>query len=174
MSQVMKSLIIDNFFDNVSYVIDEINKLEFYSVKQFNNKFNENQTWPGTRTEILPRVNTKLSEYIIQQFFTKAKNFLNPQDLSVEMYAHKRDKKYLKKDWIHNDVPVADYTCLIYISKTNLKSGTKFYNIKKKVILDVAFFQNRCLMFDARYLHKAYGHHDGRTNIILSFRKTEG
>jgi hypothetical protein len=166
----MKSLIIDNFFDDFSYVYNEINKLKFYSLKQFNSKFNQNQTWPGKRTEILPRVNAKLSEYIVQQFFRKAKNFFNPGDLNIEMYAHKRDKKDSKKDWIHDDVAVSDYTCLIYISKTNLKSGTKFYDNRKKVILDVGFFQNRCLIFDSRYLHQAYGHHDGRTNVILSFK----
>jgi len=166
----MKSLIVDNFFDDFSYIYNEINKLKFYSLKQFNSKFNSSQTWPGTRTEILPKVNLKLSEHIVHQFFKKAKGFFNHQNLHIEMYAHKRDKKYSKKDWIHNDSDVSKYTCLIYLSKHNLNSGTKFYNTKKQVINDVKFVQNRALIFDSRYLHSAYGHHNGRTNVILSFK----
>ena len=30
--------------------------------------------------------------------------------------------------------------------------------------------QNRLLIFDSRYLHKAYGHHDGRLNLLLGVK----
>ena len=167
----MKALIIDNFFDDHYHTYNEIKKLKFYSLKEFNSKFNQKQTWPGTRTEILPLVNLKLSENIVHQFFKKAKGFLDTSKVNIEMYAHQRDKKFSKKDWIHNDLCVGDYTCLIYLSKTNLKSGTKFYSDTKKVIHDVSFVQNRAIIFDSRYLHSAYGHHDGRLNVLLTINK---
>ena len=116
-------------------------------------------------------VNLKLSENIVHQFFKKAKGFLDTSKVNIEMYAHQRDKKFSKKDWIHNDLCVGDYTCLIYLSKTNLKSGTKFYSDTKKVIHDVSFVQNRAIIFDSRYLHSAYGHHDGRLNVLLTINK---
>ena len=165
----MKLLIVDKFFEDMQFlnVVNEIKKLRFYELKEFNFKFKDSQSWPGKRTEILPKVNLSLSKKITDQFILKTKSFLEPGDMDIQMYAHIRNKKDGKKDWIHWDADISTYTGLIYLSKSNIKSGTYFYNTKKEIISDVKFVQNRCLIFDSRYLHKAYGHHDGRLNILV-------
>jgi|TARA_R100000149_G_scaffold60287_1_gene29406 hypothetical protein len=168
----MKLLIVDKFFEDMQFlnVVNEIKKLRFYELKEFNFKFKDSQSWPGKRTEILPKVNLSLSKKITDQFILKTKSFLEPGDMDIQMYAHIRNKKDGKKDWIHWDADISTYTGLIYLSKSNLKSGTYFYNAKKQMIGDVKFVQNRLLIFDSRYLHKAYGHHDGRLNLLLGVK----
>lgn len=163
----MKIQIIDNFFEDLLPIHNKVKSLKFYKLKEFNTKFKTNHNWPGVRTEIIPKVDLELSQIVMKVFLTKFRNFLDSGNSQITMYAHQRDKKDSKKDWIHNDSDVSKYTCLIYLSKNNLNSGTKFYNAKKQVINDVKFVQNRALIFDSRYLHSAYGHHNGRLNLSL-------
>ena len=96
----MKLLIVDKFFEDMQFlnVVNEIKKLRFYELKEFNFKFKDSQSWPGKRTEILPKVNLSLSKKITDQFILKTKSFLEPGDMDIQMYAHIRNKKDGKKD----------------------------------------------------------------------------
>ena len=69
----MKLLIVDKFFEDMQFlnVVNEIKKLRFYELKEFNFKFKDSQSWPGKRTEILPKVNLSLSKKITDQFILK-------------------------------------------------------------------------------------------------------
>ena len=163
----MKIQVVDNFFEDLLPIYNKTKNLKFYKLKEFNTKFKTNQKWPGVRTEIIPKVDLELSQIVMKVFLTKFRNFLDSGDSKITMYAHQRDKKYSKEDFIHTDSDLTKYSCLIYLSKTNLNSGTKFYNEKKQVINDFKFVQNRALIFDSRYLHSAYGHHNGRLNLSL-------
>lgn len=63
------------------------------------------------------------------------------------MYAHKRLDKDKNKDFIHVD---PTDTALIYLSETNINSGTVFYrNVpdsdKPQLIGDVKFIQSNCV-----------------------------
>ena len=48
---------------------------------------------------------------------------------------------------------------LVYLSETNLQSGTSLYDENDKLITDVKFIQNRALIFDSRYSHAAINNH---------------
>jgi|3_EtaG_2_1085321.scaffolds.fasta_scaffold42708_2 hypothetical protein len=159
---------IDNFLEEPTQVYEKCKKLPFYSLKEFNKKFNEKQNWPGVRTQSIPRVDKIIFETVIKSMITHFKDLFQ-KDVPLEMYVHKRNKNIEKQDWMHTDHQDGRlYTALLYLSKTNLNSGTMFYNVKKQPITDVKFVQNRMVLFDSRYLHSAYGHHNGRLNVTIS------
>ena len=73
-------------------------------------------------------------------------------------------------DWIHKDDPPHDYTCLIYLGDTNLKSGTTLYNDNHEEILHVPFLKNRAVLFSSKYWHKSTENFNGRYTLGLFFR----
>ena len=128
----MKILVIDKFFEDMQFlnIVNEIKKLRFYPLKEFNLKFRDSQNWPGERTELLPKVNLSLSKKITDQYMLKTKGFLPPGDMHIQMYGHRRNKKDGKKDWIHWDADVSTYTALIYLSNTNLNKCSNNFSTK--------------------------------------------
>ena len=51
------------------------------------------------------------------------------------------------------------YSMLVYLSPTNLSSGTDLYNENDEVINSVKYVQNRALVFSSSYKHKAVNNH---------------
>ena len=80
----------------------------------------------------------------------------------TSFYVHARFDGDDKGEWVHQDN--YRYASLIYLSPTNLQSGTKLYSSEDhKEINDFKFIQNRYIQYDASYFHSAYGNHG--TNI---------
>ena len=76
-----------------------------------------------------------------------------------------------EKDWIHKDDEYI-YSILIYLSDTNLKSGTYLYDENENIINDIKFVKNRLIMFSSQYKHKGYGYYgtnidDGRLTLNI-------
>tara|TARA_A100001015_G_C14950754_1_gene696640 strand:- start:1195 stop:1449 length:255 start_codon:yes stop_codon:yes gene_type:complete len=67
------------------------------------------------------------------------------------------------KDWIHKDDVKSQFSGLVYLSPTNLESGTRFYDDKENEIADIKFVQNRFVFFNGNYNHMSIGNHG--TNI---------
>ena len=165
-------IVVDNFFDDRLFksVYDEINRLEFVGVKDDSEVTGENaeKVWyPGVRTQVFYKVRPLLDDAIIRQldntptpFTSKAYNYYQ--------YAHLRLEKDNDDDFIHTDN--ADWAYLIYMSKTNLESGTKFYTDDEKETNFVRFVQNRVVIFNSNIRHRAFNDHgkdinDGRLTI---------
>ena len=165
-------IVVDNFFDDRLFksVYDEINRLEFVGVKDDSEVTGENaeKVWyPGVRTRLLNEVSPLLDAVIVRQldnistpFTTKAYNYYQK--------AHLRLEKDNEGEFIHTDN--ADWAYLIYMSKTNLESGTKFYTDDEKETDFVRFVQNRLVLFDCNIKHMAFKNHgkdinDGRLTI---------
>ena len=77
---------------------------------------------------------------------------------------------------IHQDWPNDDYSMLVYLSPTNLKSSTRLYDDKNNMIDEIKCVQNRALIFDSKYYHTAYGSYgtnvdDGRLTLNAFWRK---
>ncbi len=68
-----------------------------------------------------------------------------------------------QKDWIHTDDDTADYSMVINLSDTNLKSGTSFFDDNNNEVLTSKFVQNRAIVFKSDIKHRALGNHG--TNI---------
>jgi hypothetical protein len=152
----MKAIQIDNFFENIDVVYNECKKLTFYSKEEHPlNKDRITSNWPGKRTEELGKCNPILKYFLLKYY--SINNLIAPTD-KLNFYVHARFDEDLEEEWIHQDHGIA--ASLIYLSPTNLQSGTKLYSGKPhKMINDFKFVQNRLIQYDANYFHEAYGNH---------------
>ena len=80
-------------------------------------------------------------------------------------------KEISYSDFIHKDLPHT-YSMLIYLSPTNLNSGTDLYNENKEMVNSFKFVQNRAIIFNSGYYHKAINNHgndldDGRLTLNI-------
>jgi len=168
----MKLIQEENFFPNLNLILPEIKKIKLYCSEEFKKLENENANWPGFRSRRLAITNPIFHEYILS--LIDKKNLLEKGVWDIASYLHIRLKSDNQKDWIHKDN--VDYAALIYISDTNLNSGTYLYNNNKNLINDIKFVSNRFIMYDGDYNHMGYGHHgssieDGRLTINLFIKK---
>lgn len=150
---------IDNFFELPDLIYHECKKVELFSMKDHPDAKSATTRWPGYRSLELG-ASQPLLKYFCMKYLDlnniKAKIDLTP------MYIHSRPYDENDKDFIHVDA--SEYSFLIYVSKTNLNSGTVLYNDKDEIINDFKFVQNRLVFFDSKYRHMAYGHHGENIN----------
>jgi hypothetical protein len=150
----MKATQIDNFFESINVIYKECRKLKFCTIEEFAS--DKDGTWPGKRTEELYKVNPLLQYFVEKYLFLN--NIITAQNTKkISMYVHARFKSDENKDWIHKDK--ATLGCLLYLSPTNLNSGTYLFSQKNEIINDFKFVQNRLIAYDANYNHMGYGHH---------------
>jgi hypothetical protein len=158
----MKTIIVDNFFDNFNLIENEFKKIKLYTREEFNNLHESitgtKETWPGYRSWLLSEVNPFLFNLFLKEFDIKFDNFFNGKLFKAKTHIHLRLKEDEEKDWIHTDDP-AHYSFLVYLSKTNLDSGTQLFNEKNELITDIKFVQNRAVLFDSKYNHRSKGNH---------------
>ena len=128
--------------------------------------------WPGKRSlnlaEVEPFLYLQLMHLIEIKFNLVLSNYK-----SIDAYVHLRLKEDDTKDWIHTD---PTDTILIYLSPTNLFSGTSFYSDDEQEISSVKFVQNCGLFFNGQIKHKSlsnYGENleDGRMTINIFCKK---
>lgn len=163
-----------NFFNpqHIESIYNECKKLEFYFSEEYKQKFKENCNWPGQRTENLIRSNPILYSYL--------SSILKNYNIHFEDYreafaaCHVRYAEDEKKDWVHRD---NTDTVIIYLSQTNLESGTKFYaDDLETEILCSKFIQNSAIFFTQGLAHGSFGNHgnnidDGRMTINIFLHK---
>jgi hypothetical protein len=171
----LKHIVVEDFFDEFQNIEDAFKKLSLYNQKEYNKKFKDTQTWPGSRSEYLHLSSPFLFNLFNQEFKIKFDNFFKNNRINIASHIHLRTGEDSQKDWIHRDSNACTYSCLVYLSKTNLNSGTYLYSDDEEIISDIKFVQNRAILFDARYLHSAYGHHgssieDGRLTLNAFFK----
>jgi hypothetical protein len=173
---VMKHIVIDNFFDKFNFIKDEFKKIPRYEKDDYNKMFpKEQQNWPGKRSAFILNTQPFLFNLFLKEF---SKFNFDLSSHSVALHTHLRLEKDGIKDWIHRDI-TSDYSCIVYLSETNLNSGTYFYSENKEIVSDIKFVQNRAVLFDGRYLHSAYGHHgytedNGRLTLNSFIKKVKG
>jgi len=146
----------DNFIPRLDILLPEIRKIKLYNLDEFNAKHpNDEQTWPGHRSTYLKDVNLFLYEYI--NYLLVSNGLLETGMYDMDSYLHLRLDENKDQDWIHQDTQAL--AALVYISETNLNSGTLLYNENKQVINDIKFVQNRCVVYSGEHYHMGYGHH---------------
>ena len=169
-------IVVDNFFDNFNNIKDRFKEISLYSLDEFlklNKKEDREQGWPGKRSFDFYKAEPFLFNLILNEFHTKFDNFFNNKKFWCRSYAHLRLNEDNEKDFIHTD-PV-DYSLLIYVSETNLNSGTCFYDDNNNVTQTVNFIQNRAVLFPGHIKHCAlntYGINidDGRLTLNAFFK----
>ena len=150
------------------------NKISLFKVEDHPELKNQETTdsWPGKRSlnlsEVEPFLYLHLMHLIKNNFNLVFSNYS-----SMDAYVHLRLKDDDAADWIHTDT---GDTMLIYLSPTNLSSGTSFYSDDEKEITTVKFVQNSVLFFNGQIKHKSisnYGENseDGRMTINIFCKK---
>ena len=140
-----------NFFPFIQDVYKLCKNIELYKIEEHPLYQNDDNEWPGHRSLELSESEPFLYLSILEQ----AKNKLGLRTelyRDIKSFVHVRGNEDDSKDWIHKDQ--CD-TILVYLSESNLESGTTFYTNQEEVLLDLAFFQNAAVFFDGRISHKS-------------------
>ena len=164
MIQQLHYHIIDNFFQDRLYTLLPYLKSQVhYSRSDHPEYVNETSTWPGKRSLDLIKSNPAM-----YYLFSDCMGDFCPDQGSMTLYTHFRYNDPDSPDWIHKDgTPI---TAIVYLSETNLDSGTCFYDAETdgNLILEVPFVQNRAVIFHGDVWHSSKGNY-GTTNDDARF-----
>ena len=160
---------IDGFFPRLDHIMPEIKKINLYNHKDYSDKFVCDSNWPGLRSGNFAETKPIFWNYITNLLFQN--NLINNGLYNISAQLHLRLNEDNEKDWIHKDDEYI-YSILIYLSDTNLESGTYLYDENENIINDIKFVKNRLIMFSSQYKHKGYGYYgtnidDGRLTLNI-------
>lgn len=142
-----------NLFEYTDQIYEHCKTLKFYNKKEFENNFGKESHWPGLRSNSLFEVSPILYCHVLT--LLKVKNIDLSQYKEINGYCHLRFDN--EDDWAHVD---SSDTIIIYLSPTNLNSGTKFYSDDGKFeIAKTNFIQNACVYFKGNIVHSSFGNH---------------
>tara|TARA_X000001036_G_C20690132_1_gene809089 strand:- start:197 stop:736 length:540 start_codon:yes stop_codon:yes gene_type:complete len=156
--------IIDNFLDKKSFnlINQEIKQMDFFDKDNDVNIAND-ADYPGVRTEDWSVKYPLIDNYVIRLLERSGSPFTQGSWVQNQ-YAYLKLAKDEKNEYKHTDP--YDWAYLIYMSKTNLNSGTKFFatlDKEKKFkplegeIASASFVQNRLVMFNSNIVHRSWG-----------------
>ncbi len=161
----------DNIFRSV---YSEVMGLKFYNDKTHPHSIEEKKNtegddsefslkYPGTRTDELggsTNASPLIDSIIVSYLDSLGSSFTNRR-YRVTNYAHLRLECDDSKDFIHTDQ--CSFAYLLYLSATNLESGTKMYSSvdedRDNENCFVKFVQNRLVIYDALTPHMSWGNH---------------
>jgi hypothetical protein len=146
---MINTIIVDNFFDNYEFIKESFKNIKMYDNEEYNKQFEENGKWPGVRSQDIYDSNKFLWNLIVKEFEEKFNNPIKGRKYRFKCYTHLRFEN--SEDWIHKDPCYA--TLMIYLSDTNLKSGTCLYNENKQLTNTINFVQNRAVLFNSQTNH---------------------
>jgi hypothetical protein len=152
--------IYDNFFSNnvLNAIIDRSKNTELYTFEEHKKRI-ENYNigyWYGKRSYNLVDVDQLLNALILDKLFFR--HLFHRPVTMIDSYIHQRSNND-KDDYIHIDP--ADFSLIVYLSPSNLSSGTKFYTSTEETDKDnetmfVKYVQNRAVLFHSGIAHAAY------------------
>lgn len=166
---MISAIVIENFFDNFELLEPEFKKIPLYDFDSFPEK-DENSVWPGKRSLQLGKTHPfiwQLTNKEIQQKSGNEKLMYSRWRMSVN--THLRLGKDEEPDYIHTDPD--DYTMIVFLSKTNLKSGLNIYDENKQETQNIKFVQNRAVIFDSKQYHRSslnYGDNINNGRLTLN------
>lgn len=161
-------LVIDNFFDDFDYLEEAFKKEPLYDFENHPESEGRNplEYWVGERSDSLIVSNPFLHSLFFQ---TASRKIVFNKDFEAGLYLHLRPEYTTKTDYCHQDA--CHSAVLVYLSKTNLESGTNFYDVENgNPLTTVKFVQNRAIFFSSKIWHSAFGAHgqdinDGRLTL---------
>lgn len=165
-----KVFVVDNFFDFFHIIENDWKKYEYIDAKEWDKRYSKKSNpisaWPGLRTIDLMDIDKPLMCLTLSTFerkFGKEWKYSN----SYIAYGGIQLREDGTPDWIHTDDPPYDYSVLIYLGETNLKSGTSFHNENDENILNVPYVKNRAVLFSSKYKHRSISNFKGRYVLSL-------
>jgi len=174
----MKNIeIVNNFFSSFENIKESFKSIPLYEIEEYkkrntitgeDKKKLQYSNFPGKRSESLHRTHPFLFNLIIKEIYDNL-NREGFNHINIDCCLHLRLGKDNHKDFIHTDPTVA--SMVVYLSNTNIKSGTAFYEPESnKPYLKVPFIQNSAVIFPGHLRHKSilnYGNNinDGRLTL---------
>jgi len=162
-------IILDNFFPHLPHMLDNLKQREHW-VSSEHPVQPQAGTWPGKRS-----LNYMETDPVLSSLFTVCVGEHMPEYSQGALCTHWRFGD--NKDWVHVD----NMTCtgIVYLSETNMNSGTQFFDRNPdeggQVILDVPFVQNRCVLFYGNPYHCSksnYGESEDNARFTMNFFAT--
>ena len=127
-------------------------KIDLYEFKNHPNSNDPNTKWPGLRSQHLNQTEPFLHLLLLGQAESKF-NFSVKNYKEIDSFIHLRLEESNEEEYIHRDQ--CD-TILVYLSDTNLISGTRFYSDQKDQISEVSFLQNTAVYFNGSIYHSSF------------------
>lgn len=176
---MIQTSFVDDFFDNFHNIKNEFKNIKLYTIEEFKKLelIPEGVYWPGKRSYDLSITNPFLFNLLVKEYFDKFKDILPYNQIQFKSVIHLRLSSDNKQDYIHTDNDLA--TLIVYLSDTNLKSGTALYPDNSDIPdTIIKAKQNRAIIFDAKKRHKSllnYGNNidDGRLTLNVFLDKTK-
>jgi len=159
------------FYDNIYHACKEVPIFYQKDHPAYNTPETRKIKFPGQRSLLFNEINPLFHVSLISEA-SKVFN-VDPNNFSeVESSLHLRLDSDDEEDFIHQDTA---HTLLIYLSPTNLNSGTTFYDHEDREIARVSFVQNTAVFFDGSIRHKSlrnFGDNidNGRLTINIFFK----
>lgn len=166
-------IVIDNFFDQFDEIAEGFKMFDYLSCSEFQPP--PTGKWPGKRTGSIRKINPFLYRLFIKELKDKAPFLpIFGEGVEYSCVSSLQLKLAGDDDWIHSDDNV-DLNALVYVSETNLSSGTSFYTKDDKEMMHVNTVCNRCVIFDSKLRHVSSNNYgssidDGRLIMTNFFR----
>ena len=145
----------DNFFDNFKSIEKYFKEIPLYSGTEWSKKFQKGNKvyWPGSRSQHLYDTNPFLWGLIAKEIKEKYSHIINWPPEILDAYTHLRLGEDDEKDSIHQDQDTR-FTLMVYLSDTNLQSGTCFYQkTSHEPTTTVNFVKNTSVLFSGNLYH---------------------
>lgn len=159
-------VVVDNFFNDFSMFCESVKEIPVYEHSEHPEEMRANERWPGKRSSNLVLSNPILTALFLETLRNKVGVNMS---FNMSLYTHLRTKNTDAVDFCHQDDCYV--SGLVYLSKTNLDSGTKFFDCDGgEAITTVNFVQNRAVFFKGNIWHRTFGAHgknidDGRLTL---------
>lgn len=144
-----KYTIVDGFFPHLETMVDYLKSRDHFKYEDHPvSQQDYNGQWPGMKSLDNDPILSSLFFTLMEkhELLTEEQKKSNN---TFSLTTHMRFEEDDKLDWAHTDNGAA--TVLVYLSETNLDSGTQFFDADPekggKVFLEVPFVQNRAVVF---------------------------
>ena len=163
----MNTIIVDNFFDNFENIEQSFKNIKRYSCEEYTPLFGDNGKWPGFRSQDIFYTDRFLFNLVLKEMNQKINHNLKKIWMSCHTHLRLNENKEPIEN-IHKDPCYA--TLMVFLSKTNLKSGTCLFDENQNLTTTVNFVQNRAVIFKSDTFHSSLYNHgesieDGRLTL---------
>ena len=167
-----------NFLPNIDKFYNLCKEIPLYSYFEHPHinpeEERKHSIWPGMRSCSLNNEEKFLELFMTELAINKFKINMEKYH-EIASFIHVRFDEDNKTDFVHQDW--GSDSLILYLSPTNLNSGTSFYaDDKKTLITDISFVQNTAIFFNGSIYHGSKNNfgtdiEDGRMTMNMFFHK---
>lgn len=128
----MSVLIINDFLPWADKARDFALHQEYFTAKQFSEKYGKHTDWPGRRTEHVVDLNKRYADVVLTEIANLARVNFQLENVSIRSYFHIATKED-GDSWVHQDNNV-DLAAVLYLTpNAPMTSGTTLYKCNDTV-----------------------------------------